>query len=116
MVASARGAHIARHSAEYGVHVGSVSVNMSAVRKRKQAIVDDFRGGGEKRIESTKGLDWIQGEARFTGAKALHVKLNDGGTLNLTADKIFLDTGVRPLVPKIDGIEVVQTLNSTTIM
>src|ERR1700743_2196468 len=38
MVASARLAHQARRGAEYGVHGGSVSVDLAAVRERKRAL------------------------------------------------------------------------------
>src|SRR6059036_2746226 len=43
MVASARVAYLARRAAGYGVRAGSVTVDMTAVRRRKRAIVDSFR-------------------------------------------------------------------------
>ena len=43
MVASARVASLARRGAEYGVHTGTISVDMQAVRQRKQAIVERSR-------------------------------------------------------------------------
>src|SRR5919204_5661853 len=48
MVASARVAYLARRAAEYGVHAGPVRVNLAEVRRRKQAIVDDFRTRGQR--------------------------------------------------------------------
>src|SRR6185312_2682560 len=56
MVASARVAYLARRGADYGVHTGPISVDMAKVRARKQAIVDDFRGGSERSIAATNGL------------------------------------------------------------
>src|SRR5207248_9425966 len=53
MVASARVAYLARRAADYGVHAGPVTVEMAAVRQRKRAIVQSFRGGGERRIAGT---------------------------------------------------------------
>src|SRR5438874_4845283 len=52
MVASARIAYLARRAADYGVHCGPVRVNPAEVRRRKQALVDSFRGGGQKRLET----------------------------------------------------------------
>src|SRR5690242_15082353 len=69
MVASARVAYLARRAADYGVHTGPVTVNLAEVRQRKRAVVDDFRGGSERRLEGTAGLELIRGEARFTGPK-----------------------------------------------
>jgi len=43
MVASARLAHQSRRGAEYGVRVGSVSVDLVAVRERKRAMVAGAR-------------------------------------------------------------------------
>src|ERR1700745_969116 len=65
MVASARVAYLVKRAADYGVHTGSVSVDMTVVRKRKRDIVDSFRNGSQRRIESTKGVDLLMGEAAF---------------------------------------------------
>src|SRR5262245_37946495 len=66
MVASARVAYLARRAADYGVRAGPVSVDLAAVRRRKQAIVEDFRSGSQRRLESTPGLTLIFGEAHFS--------------------------------------------------
>ncbi len=116
MIASARTAYVDRRSADYGVHNGSVTVEMPEVRQRKQDIVDKFRDGVRQIIESTKGLDLFLGEARFTGPKELQVDLNDGETVRLTADNIFINVGARPLDPPIEGLDSVPTLDSTSIM
>jgi pyruvate/2-oxoglutarate dehydrogenase complex dihydrolipoamide dehydrogenase (E3) component len=57
MVASARIAALARRAAEYGVETGPVRVDLAAVRKRKQAIVDEFRAGSQGELEETANLD-----------------------------------------------------------
>ena len=116
MVASARVAYLARRAADYGVRTGPVSVDMSVVRERKRAIVNDFRSGSEKGAKETPNLDLLMGEARFTGPHTLAVKLNDGGERAITAEKIFINSGQRPTLPKIDGLDRVPVLTSTTIM
>ena len=116
MYNSARVAYLARRSADYGVHTGNVTVNMSEVRARKQGVVDSFRDGGLKGIEKTSGLDLLNGEASFTGSNAIEVRLNDGGKRVLKADKIFINTGGRPSTPNVDGLDVVPHLDSTSIM
>src|SRR6266852_142263 len=65
MVASARVAYLARRGADYGVHAGAISIDMAKVRQRKRDIVNSFRGGSERRIVQTKGLDLLMGEAQF---------------------------------------------------
>jgi pyruvate/2-oxoglutarate dehydrogenase complex dihydrolipoamide dehydrogenase (E3) component len=116
MVASARAAYMDRRSADYGVHDGPVTVDMSEVRHRKREIVDSFRNSGVRRLEATEGLDLIAGEASFTGPKTLAVRTNDGEEFVLDADNVFIDTGARPANPPIEGLDSVPALNSTSIM
>jgi pyruvate/2-oxoglutarate dehydrogenase complex dihydrolipoamide dehydrogenase (E3) component len=116
MVASGRVAYLARRAADYGVQVGAVTVNMAKVRQRKRDIVDSFRNSGQRRIESTEGVDLLFGAASFSSAKTLEVRLNSGATRQLSADAIFINAGARPSRPALAGIDNVPTLNSTTIM
>ena len=61
MVASARVAYLARRADEYGVRCGPVAVDMTQVRRRKQTIVDDFRTGGQRRLELAENVVIIFG-------------------------------------------------------
>lgn len=116
MVAAARVAYLARRSADYGVHSGDITVNLAEVRQRKQSVVDDFRKGGQRAIERTEHLELIFGEASFTSANSVAVKLNDGGTRELSAPKIFINVGCRPADPSVEGSERVSILDSSSIM
>jgi len=116
MFNSARVAYLARRSADFGVHSGAVTVNMSEVRARKQGIVDSFRDGGLRGVETTSGLDLFKGEASFTGSHSIEVSLNDGGKATLAAENIFINTGGRPAKPEIEGIADISVLDSTSIM
>ncbi len=116
MVASARVAYLARRGADYGVQTGPITIDMIKVRQRKRDIVDSFRNGSQRRIESTPGVDLLMGEASFTGPKTLEVRLNNGEIRQITVNTIFINAGDRPAKPSIPGIDKVSTLNSTTIM
>jgi pyruvate/2-oxoglutarate dehydrogenase complex dihydrolipoamide dehydrogenase (E3) component len=116
MVASARVAYLARRGADYGVHTGELKIDLAKVRERKRAIVESFRNGNQSRIEKTKNLELIFGEAEFTGPKTILVLKKGGGQVSLTADKFFINAGCRPAVPKIEGLDKVSYLNSTSIM
>ena len=116
MIASGRAAYMAQRSADYGVHTGHVSVDMVKVRQRKRDIVESFRSGSEQRITSTPGVDLLKGEARFTGPKAIEVRMHMGESRTLSADLFFLNVGCRPSTPNVPGLDRVRTLNSTTIM
>ncbi len=116
MVASARVAYLARRSADYGIHAENLTVNLSEIRHRKQTVVDSFRNGGQSSLERAENLELIFGEASFTSANTVGIKLNDGRTRELRAPKIFINVGCRPADPGIAGSEHVPILDSSSIM
>ena len=115
-VASAKAAYMAAHSDFLGVNVKDYKVDMAQIKKRKDDIVMKSRMGGQKAIENTKNLDLIFGEAMFTGEKELLIELNEGGTLQVKAGLIFIDTGAKTLIPDIEGLKDTGYLTSTTIL
>lgn len=115
-VASAKAAYMATKSDEMGVKIKGFKVDMRQIKKRKDDIVMRSRLGGQKGLEDTKNLTLLFGEASFTGKKRILVELNEGGTLEVAADLIFIDTGARPLIPEIDGIDEIDYLTSTSIL
>ena len=115
MVASARLAYQARRGAEYGLKIGPVAVDLAAVRERKRAMVAGARQNYASRL-AQDGLDLIEGEAHFTGPDTVEVALTDGGTRQISAPVIVIDTGTRPKPPPIAGAGEVRVLDSTSIM
>jgi len=116
MVASGRVAYLARRGADYGVHTGSISIDLTKVRARKRDVVESFRSGNEKSLQTTENNDLIYGFADFTGPKTLHVALRDGGSRTLQADWVFLNTGLRAAIPSIPGILDIPFLTNESIM
>jgi pyruvate/2-oxoglutarate dehydrogenase complex dihydrolipoamide dehydrogenase (E3) component len=116
MVASARVAYLAKRGVDYGVGTGDISINMERVRQRKRDIVNSFRNGSQARIEKTANLELIFGDASFNGPKSILIRMKDGGQRVITAEKIFINAGARPSVPKLDGLTEVPFLDSTSIM
>ena len=116
MVASARVAYLARRAADYGVLTGPVEVDMPRVRERKRAMVESFRQGSERRITEVDGVDLLRGEARFTGPRALEVRLDGGERRELAADLIVINSGARPAMPPVEGLADLPVLDSTSVM
>jgi len=117
MVASARVAYLARRGEDYGVHTGGdVRVSMADVYRRKQGVVEQFRNGGQRNLESTPNVELLFGEGSFVDAKTVRVALNAGGERLLAAPKIVINTGGRPAVPPIAGLADARFLDSTSIM
>jgi len=116
MIASARVAHLARRAADYGVRTGPVEVELSKVRQRKRDMVDSFSAASERGLRRHEKLELILGEARFVGRYEVEVRLSDGSTRRLKADKIFINAGGRPRIPPIPGLESIEYLDSTSIL
>jgi len=116
MVASARVAYLARRAADYGVNAGAVTVDMRRVYERKRRMVESFRNYGQKSLQNTANLELIFGEARFADPKRVVVELKGGGRRELDGRRIVIDTGGRPAVPSIPGLERVPFLDSSSIM
>lgn len=124
MIASGRAAYLAKRGQDYGISTSGalkgqneVKVNMLKVRQRKRDIVDSFRGGSEKRARDA-GVDVIMGEASFIDAKTMKVKMTDGSEKTVVGEKIFINTGERPVPPKLAGVDKIdqtKVLDSTSI-
>ena len=67
LVASAHAAHVARRGAEYGIGTGEISIEMAAVKARKDKIVRGDREGVESWLDGMNGGTFIRGHARFEG-------------------------------------------------
>jgi pyruvate/2-oxoglutarate dehydrogenase complex dihydrolipoamide dehydrogenase (E3) component len=92
------------------------SADMTVVRQRKRDIVESFRGGSERGIEQTEGLDLLRGEARFTSPTSITVTMDDGSERHIDGGEFFINAGARPAVPPLPGLDEVPYLNSTSIM
>jgi pyruvate/2-oxoglutarate dehydrogenase complex dihydrolipoamide dehydrogenase (E3) component len=111
MVASAQVAHYARAARRWGVVTGRVAVDLGRVVERKRAIVEQFRSGQQQKIDQRPSLELHRGHARFVAPHAIEV---NGQTLE--SETIVIDTGTRPQVPSIEGLEGARYLTNATIM
>src|SRR5690554_467133 len=74
MIASARAAHVARTAGRLGVRAASVTVDLAAVVRRKERLVQQWRDSIEKRLtRAGDRLTLRRGEARFTAPREIEV-------------------------------------------
>ena len=116
LVASARIAYEANRAQEFGINVSNVSVDFRKVIQRKNQIVESFREGSRKRLDEAENLDLIFGTARFISANQLEVTERNGNVKQLIADEIIINTGAKPYIPDIPGLNKISYLDSTSIM
>ena len=112
LIASARAAHVARHSAEYGVNIGgSITVDMKRVKERKDSVVHQSNQGVEQWLKSTEHLTVYEGHARFEDARRVRV-----GSDLLEAGRVFINVGGRDSTPPLPGLDQVRYLTNSTMM
>jgi pyruvate/2-oxoglutarate dehydrogenase complex dihydrolipoamide dehydrogenase (E3) component len=111
MIASAQVAYYARHAGRWGVRTDAVHVDLPAVVARKDRIVEQWRSGLEKKVQQRKDLHLYRGQARFVGPHRLRA-----GEEELEGERIFVDTGTRPVIPPLEGLDRVDYLTNASIM
>src|SRR5216683_1691249 len=106
------GAGQARPTDAYGVTVpGAVSVDMKAVKARKDQIVLKSRNGLETYLRGMKSCTVFTGHAHFESANQVRV-----GDDLLTAKEIFINVGGRALIPDFPGVDSVPWMNNVSIL
>lgn len=112
MVASAYAARMARRAADFGVSIGGpVTVDMKQVKARKDAITGKSSKGIESMLKGMANCTVFEGQARFASPHEVTV-----GNTRLSAERIFINTGTRPAVPPMPGIDQVKYFTSDSLL
>jgi pyruvate/2-oxoglutarate dehydrogenase complex dihydrolipoamide dehydrogenase (E3) component len=111
MIHCAQVAHYARTASKWGVRTGEVSVDLARIVALKDDIVQRFRSGQEQNVQRRKNLHLYRGQAEFAGPRRVRV-----GDDMLEAERIFINTGTRPEIPPLDGLEGIDYLTNATVM
>jgi pyruvate/2-oxoglutarate dehydrogenase complex dihydrolipoamide dehydrogenase (E3) component len=114
-IASAKIAHAAREGSQFGTITGPVTVDMATVRQRKREMVER-QIAKHMQMYRTSGAELIMGSGRFLAPKTIEVKLNDGGTRVLAADKLFLNVGTHAAIPDVPGLKEAQPLTHVEVL
>jgi pyruvate/2-oxoglutarate dehydrogenase complex dihydrolipoamide dehydrogenase (E3) component len=112
LIASGYAAHLTRRAAEFGVTLsGTPSVDMKAVKARKDAVTAVSRAAVERSLKELQGCAVYEAHAMFIGPK--QIKIADEA---LRADKIFINVGGRAVIPSIPGLDEVPYLTNSSMM
>lgn len=116
MVASAEVVHTVRNCATYGVKASAPTVDLPEVIRRKRSVVLSLRAVNLLNLEKALGQELIIGTGKFVAPKTITVTTTEGTTRYLTAERFFINTGTRPLIPNVPGLKDVGFLTSESIM
>ncbi|MGL4372719.1 MAG: FAD-dependent oxidoreductase, partial [Turicibacter sp.] len=79
----------------------------------KETLITALRQANYQKLDAFDNLSIITGEASFIDEKQVAVRLLDGETMTLQADKIFINTGTKPFMPAIKGIKTAAHVYSS---
>jgi len=115
VIYSARVRSLTARHADFGVEAGPVRTHMKGVRDRKRTMVDGLRQLHLDRYEAS-GAELIMGGARFTAPRTVEVDLPDGGTRQLSGDRVFLNLGTHATVPDVPGLIAAEPMTHVELL
>ena len=95
LIQTAQVADQVRHAPEFGIEAKLTGIDWPAIRDRTFNRTDGLSAAGRRGRAESDAVTLIEGRARFTGPHELAI--NDG--TRVTADRIVLATGARPVIP-----------------
>ncbi|GAB4466729.1 MAG: mercury(II) reductase [Burkholderiaceae bacterium] len=115
MIRAAHIAHLRRASPfDAGITPAAPAIDRRALLAQQQGLVDELRRAKyEDILAGNPDITVLRGEARFTGAHTLGVKLNGGGEQAIAFDRCLIATGASPAVAPIPGLKDTPYWTST---
>jgi pyruvate/2-oxoglutarate dehydrogenase complex dihydrolipoamide dehydrogenase (E3) component/predicted RNA-binding Zn-ribbon protein involved in translation (DUF1610 family) len=105
-------AHAVRTAGRFHVNGhGEPGVDLGAIVADKDALVGEHRAEALGNARRAAGVTLVEGEARFVSPREMVV-----GERQLSAERIFIATGMRPLIPDLPGIGDVEVHTNETVM
>jgi pyruvate/2-oxoglutarate dehydrogenase complex dihydrolipoamide dehydrogenase (E3) component/predicted RNA-binding Zn-ribbon protein involved in translation (DUF1610 family) len=112
LIQRANVAHAVRTAERFHVDGhGEPTVDLPAIVGDKDAVVAEHRAEALGNAGRASGLTLIEGLARFVSPREVAI-----GERRLSADRIFIATGMRPFIPDLPGIDEVEVLTNETVM
>ncbi len=116
LINSGRVLETVRRAEEFGISgVEDPRMDLALLRHRKDDVVGTMVKGQLSSFTDS-GMDFILGEAKFTGPRTVHVDLNDGGTRVLRGTDVVINLGTEPALPPIAGLAEARVQTSNTLL
>lgn len=116
LISSSTAYHRVQNSEALGVTTESVDLDFQKVIKRKNDIVQLFRSPIEKGIQNNENIELYKGVASFIDKNTLNIDLNDGSKVKVRGERVYINSGSKPNIVPIEGLENVKYYDSTSIM
>jgi pyruvate/2-oxoglutarate dehydrogenase complex dihydrolipoamide dehydrogenase (E3) component len=116
MIASAKSLFQLSRAKEYGLETVKGSADIMAILKRKNDVVKRFRTSLQTGLSDQENIDLFFGEAVFSGKRQIDITDAENNIQQCSGRYIFINTGARPLIPFIKGLDHVPFLTSSSIL
>ncbi len=93
-----------RRAGDFCIQAGKPRVDIAALRKRTEDLVEEFRSYREARMNSGR-YELLRGRAEFAGPHELDFTATDGTRRRFAAKAFVIATGSSPAVPEIAGLK-----------
>lgn len=110
-IASAKVAHMARRSRDFGIRVGNVEVDYEVVLARAREIALGSRKNLERSFAAAVNPKLIEGHAKLDGREGERFRIRVGDDVVL-AKQAVLNTGSRSEIPEIKGLREIPFLHA----
>src|SRR5690554_5155493 len=116
LIGSAKVAQQIRTADKHGLSTGELYIDFQQTQKRKNDLVLTSREGWEERFNKAKNIELAFGTASFIDSKTISIETPEGKKESISAKHIFIDSGSRPMIPEITGLDEVTYYDSTAIL
>ncbi|MBP7074792.1 MAG: dihydrolipoyl dehydrogenase [Rhabdochlamydiaceae bacterium] len=113
LISNAHALHLIQHAADFGIHVGEVSIDYAKMKDRKDGVVSKIRKSLEGLIQSN-GIEILRGMASFVAPFELKIKGTDNVIIH--GEKIIIASGSEPIDVAAFPCDHKKVFNSTSIL
>lgn len=102
-------AHLRSHHPFAGIPAGDGAVDLGTLVDQKRELVEGLRITKYRDVLAAyTSVEYLRGEARFTGPGEIEVSGASGNTRVFPADRVVLATGARPWIPDVPGLDELE--------
>lgn len=107
--------HHAKNSQYAGFTIDEARFDFNKLMTHVRNLRDSWSEGSEKSLEENQHITLINGHAQFRDSHSVIISRYSGTEEIHSGDNIYINTGGRPRIPEIEGIEKIQPLTNQNI-